>query len=169
MPLPNTQAGTDVAGRASPLDQTPDWFEKLMMPEGGKDHSRVILIPEGRRSLILKGDPDDEIAEKWRELSALAVVAIVAITLLVGGILFRPRLDSRSPCCAGARAWWLSKRVSDRSVSDSARRGSRRHSDEVQFACRVPRSGARRKRRALPPNSVGARRGAAGDRARAAR
>jgi len=70
------------------LDQTPDWFERLMKPEGGSDHSRVIYVPNGERKLLLMGDPDDEIAEKWRELSALAVVAIASITLLVGAFYF---------------------------------------------------------------------------------
>ncbi|CAA2137887.1 histidine kinase [Hyphomicrobium sp. ghe19] len=72
----------------APLDETPDWFENLMMPQGGNEHSRLILIPKGERSLILKGDPDDEIAEKWRELSSLAVVAIVSIALLVAAFYF---------------------------------------------------------------------------------
>jgi len=72
----------------SPLNDTPDWFEHLMMPKGGNDHSRLILIPKGERSLILKGDPDDEIAEKWQELSSLAVVAVISIALLVGAFYF---------------------------------------------------------------------------------
>jgi len=72
----------------TPLDETPDWFEHLMMPVGGNEHSRLILIPKGERALVLKGDPDDEIAEKWRELSALALVATIAITLLVGAFYF---------------------------------------------------------------------------------
>ncbi|MBN9246645.1 MAG: sensor histidine kinase [Hyphomicrobium sp.] len=70
------------------LDETPDWFEDLMMPKGGNDPSRLIVIPKGERTLILKGDPDDEIAEKWRELSALAIVAIVSISLLVATFYF---------------------------------------------------------------------------------
>jgi two-component system sensor histidine kinase UhpB len=64
-------------------DDTPDWFESLMMPKGGNEHSRLILVPGSSKSILLKGDPDDEIAEKWHELSALAVVAIISITLLV--------------------------------------------------------------------------------------
>lgn len=72
----------------TPLDETPDWFEHLMMPVGGNEHSRLILVPKGERALILKGDPDDEIAEKWRELSALAVVAAIALALLVGAFYF---------------------------------------------------------------------------------
>lgn len=72
----------------SPLNDTPDWFESLMMPKGGEDHSRLILIPKGERSLILKGDPDDEIAEKWQELSSLAIVAAISIALLVGAFYF---------------------------------------------------------------------------------
>lgn len=73
---------------ASPLNETPDWFEWLMMPEGGNDHSRLIVIPKGERTLILKGDPDDEIAEKWQELSALAAIALVAICVLVAIFYF---------------------------------------------------------------------------------
>ncbi len=69
-------------------DPVPDWFETLMMPRGGNDHSRLILIPNSEESIVLKGDPDDEIAEKWRELSALAIVAFVAITLLVSAFYF---------------------------------------------------------------------------------
>lgn len=64
-------------------DRTPDWFEALMMPKGGNDHTRVISIEPNGRSLILKGDPDDEIAEKWEQLSAFATVALVAIVLVV--------------------------------------------------------------------------------------
>lgn len=71
----------------TPLDNTPDWFEHLMSPPG-IEHSRLILIPKGERSLLLKGDPDDEIAEKWRELSALALVAIVALAALVATFYF---------------------------------------------------------------------------------
>ncbi|SFV34027.1 histidine kinase [Hyphomicrobium facile] len=72
----------------STLDKTPDWFEKLMKPESDSDHSRVIVVPNGERSLLLQGDPDDEIAESWQELSALAVVAIASITLLIGAFYF---------------------------------------------------------------------------------
>jgi two-component system, NarL family, sensor histidine kinase UhpB len=64
-------------------DRTPDWFEQLMMPRGGNDHTRVINIEPNGRSLILKGDPDDEIAEKWEQLSAFATVALVAIALIM--------------------------------------------------------------------------------------
>lgn len=71
-----------------PLNNTPDWFERLMMPKGGEDHSRLILIPKGERSLILKGDPDDEIEEKWQELSSLAIVAAISIAVLVGAFYF---------------------------------------------------------------------------------
>ncbi len=69
-------------------DNVPDWFESLMMPQGGKDHSRLILVPHSEQSLLLKGDPDDEIAEKWRELSALTIVAMIAIAVLVGAFHF---------------------------------------------------------------------------------
>jgi two-component system, NarL family, sensor histidine kinase UhpB len=72
----------------TPLDDTPDWFEDLMMPRGGNDHSRLILVPKGERALVLKGDPDDEIAEKWRELSALALVAAVSVLVLIGALYF---------------------------------------------------------------------------------
>ncbi len=76
----------DVGPSAS--DRTPDWFEALMMPQGGNDHTRLIPVPQSKKSILLKGDPDDEIAEKWDELSALAVVAIVAIVLLVAAFYF---------------------------------------------------------------------------------
>lgn len=82
------QAGDSAESHPSPLKDTPDWFEGLMMPKGGNDHSRFILIPKGERSLILKGDPDDEIAEKWQELSSLAVVAAISIALMVGAFYF---------------------------------------------------------------------------------
>jgi len=75
-------------GDSTALDETPDWFEHIMMPVGGNEHSRLILIPKGQRTLILKGDPDDEIAEKWRELSALAVVVAIALALMVGAFYF---------------------------------------------------------------------------------
>jgi two-component system, NarL family, sensor histidine kinase UhpB len=68
--------------------RTPDWFEQLMMPAGGNDHTRVIDIEPNGRSLILKGDPDDEIAEKWEQLSALALVAVIGIFLLVSAFYF---------------------------------------------------------------------------------
>lgn len=68
--------------------RTPDWFEQLMMPKGGNDHTRVIDIEANGRSLILKGDPDDEIAEKWDQLSALAMVALIGIFLLVASFYF---------------------------------------------------------------------------------
>lgn len=71
----------------TPLDDTPDWFESLMSPPD-IDHSRLILVPKGERSLLLKGDPDDEIAEKWRELSALSIVAIVSLAALVATFHF---------------------------------------------------------------------------------
>ncbi|MBS0252991.1 MAG: sensor histidine kinase [Proteobacteria bacterium] len=64
-------------------DRTPDWFEALMMPKGGNDHTRIISIEPNGRSLILKGDPDDEIAEKWEQLSAFATVAAIAIVFVV--------------------------------------------------------------------------------------
>lgn len=70
------------------LDQTPDWFEKLMKPEGDSDHTREIIVPNDERTLLLQGDPDDEIAESWQELSALAFVAITAITVLVAAFYF---------------------------------------------------------------------------------
>ena len=40
-------------------DRTPDWFEHLMMPAGGNDHTRVINVEANGRYLILKGDPDE--------------------------------------------------------------------------------------------------------------
>ncbi|MBS0235321.1 MAG: HAMP domain-containing protein [Proteobacteria bacterium] len=70
------------------LDRTPDWFETLMMPKGGNDHTRIINIEPNGRSLILKGDPDDEIAEKWEQLSALAIVAVIAIALIMAAFYF---------------------------------------------------------------------------------
>lgn len=72
----------------SPLSETPDWFESLMMPAGGEDHTRVIRVPNGDRQIILKGDPDDEIAEKWQQLSSLAIVASISMLLLVGAFYF---------------------------------------------------------------------------------
>jgi len=72
----------------SPLNDTPDWFERLMMPAGGNDHSRIIPVPNGKRVVILKGDPDDEIAEKWNEFSGLAVVAVISIFVLVAVFYF---------------------------------------------------------------------------------
>ncbi|MFA5956362.1 ATP-binding protein [Hyphomicrobium sp.] len=69
-------------------DRTPDWFEQLMMPKGGNDHTRVINIEMNGRSLILKGDPDDEIAEKWEQLSAFATVALIAIVLIMAAFYF---------------------------------------------------------------------------------
>jgi two-component system sensor histidine kinase UhpB len=59
-----------------------------MMPAGGNDHSRIIPVPNGQRIVILKGDPDDEIAEKWNELSGLAVVALISIFVLVAAFYF---------------------------------------------------------------------------------
>lgn len=67
----------------SPLSETPDWFESLMMPAGGEDHTRVIRVPNGDRQIILKGDPDDEIAEKWQQLSSLAIVASMTPSTVV--------------------------------------------------------------------------------------
>jgi two-component system sensor histidine kinase UhpB len=72
----------------SPSNETPDWFERLMMPKGGESHTRLILVPKGERQIILKGDPDDEIAEKWQELSSLAIVASISMVLLVGAFYF---------------------------------------------------------------------------------
>lgn len=69
-------------------DRTPDWFEALMMPKGGNDHTRIINIEPNGRSLILKGDPDDEIAEKWEQLSAFATVAMIAIILVMAAFYF---------------------------------------------------------------------------------
>lgn len=77
-----------LADTISADDDTPDWFEALMMPKGGNEHSRLILVPNSEKSLVLKGDPDDEIAEKWHELSALALVAIIAIMLLVAAFWY---------------------------------------------------------------------------------
>lgn len=69
-------------------DRTPDWFEQVMMPKGGNDHTRVINIEPNGRSLILKGDPDDEIAEKWEQLSAFGTVALIAIALIMAAFYF---------------------------------------------------------------------------------
>lgn len=72
----------------SHLNETPNWFERLMMPTGGEDHSRMIIVPNGDRTLILRGDPDDEIAEKWQQLSSLALVVAISISLLVAAFYF---------------------------------------------------------------------------------
>ncbi|RUO98523.1 ATP-binding protein [Hyphomicrobium sp.] len=69
-------------------DRTPDWFEHLMMPAGGNDHTRVINVEANGRYLILKGDPDDEIAEKWEQLSAFSTVALIAIALIMAAFYF---------------------------------------------------------------------------------
>jgi len=69
-------------------DHTPGWFEALMMPQGGNDHTRVINIEPNGRSLILKGDPDDEIEEKWEQLSAFATVAVIVIALIMAAFYF---------------------------------------------------------------------------------
>ncbi|MBA2125298.1 sensor histidine kinase [Hyphomicrobium methylovorum] len=71
-----------------PLSAVPDWFERLMMPAGGEEHARLILIPQRQTALVLRGDPDDEIAEKWQELASLAVVAGVSIALLLAAFYF---------------------------------------------------------------------------------
>lgn len=80
---PETQSDIDDAD-----DRTPDWFEALMMPKGGNDHTRIINVEPNGRSLILKGDPDDEIAEKWEQLSAFATVALMAIFLVMAAFYF---------------------------------------------------------------------------------
>ncbi|HML28155.1 MAG TPA: histidine kinase [Hyphomicrobium sp.] len=80
---PETQSDIDDVD-----DRTPDWFEALMMPRGGNDHTRIINIEPNGRSLILKGDPDDEIAEKWEQLSAFATVALLASLLIMAAFYF---------------------------------------------------------------------------------
>jgi len=82
------QSSEAPADDSSADDDTPDWFEAIMMPKGGNEHTRRILVPGSTKSILLKGDPDDEIAEKWHELSALALVAIISIALLIAAFWF---------------------------------------------------------------------------------
>ncbi len=93
------------AGDAS--DPTaPRWFKALMMPVDGDGQTRLILTGQDSKTLIVRGDPEDEIEEKWDELSELAIVWICVIAALAIGFHFVLKwiLDPLNSLSAGLTA-----------------------------------------------------------------
>lgn len=82
------QSPPSLAEARAQAERPPDWFYQLMLPVNGKERARVLDVEPNGRSLVLKGDPDDEIVEKWDELSALAIVALILVGLLVAAFDF---------------------------------------------------------------------------------
>ncbi|PPC87774.1 MAG: sensor histidine kinase [Hyphomicrobium sp.] len=65
---------------------SPEWFTSVMQPRDVELMRRYIFFSEARASILILGNADDEIAEKWQELSALAVIWFSVIGLLLSGL-----------------------------------------------------------------------------------
>jgi two-component system sensor histidine kinase UhpB len=76
--LPPVLAG---AGDEAP-DRAPAWFERLVY---GAPESRIVPVMLGDRSIgsfTVTGEPADEIAEVWDDLSEVSLVALIVVSLM---------------------------------------------------------------------------------------
>ncbi len=76
--------GLDVEEHES--EPAPRWFVELMQPMPDIPFRRFIYSREAQASLLIVGHADDEVAEKWHELSALAAIWIAVVALLLTGL-----------------------------------------------------------------------------------
>ncbi len=67
-------------------EPAPQWFAELMQPKPNLPFRRFIYSREAQASLLIVGHADDEVAEKWHELSALATIWIAVVALLLTGL-----------------------------------------------------------------------------------
>ena len=70
---------TDVAS-------APPWFADIMRPRSNQPFRRFIYSREAGASVLIVGRAEDEINEKWQELSGLALVWLAVIALLLTGL-----------------------------------------------------------------------------------
>lgn len=91
----------------------PDWFKALMMPEDGNNQARIILVGDGKTVLVVRGDPEDEIAEKWEQLSELALLWLGVIAALAFAFQFVLKwiLDPLTSLSAGLTALTAGERA----------------------------------------------------------
>jgi two-component system sensor histidine kinase UhpB len=76
-------AGVD-AGDAHARAPAPAWFARLISPPS--ERREVPVVADGRQlgSVVIAGEPGDEIAEVWENLTALTLVAMLVNVVLVG-------------------------------------------------------------------------------------
>lgn len=82
MPLPmlrKAASDDDLRGPA------PAWFSRLMLPADASSFARIVIVHDGQTTLVVKGDPDDEIEEKWEELRSLALLWLAVMAVLAAG------------------------------------------------------------------------------------
>ncbi len=64
----------------------PQWFISIMMPADARFMRRHIFAVDARATLLIVGHAEDEINEKWHELSALALLWLTVVSLLLVGL-----------------------------------------------------------------------------------
>jgi two-component system, NarL family, sensor histidine kinase UhpB len=74
-------------GRASAREQAPRWFTRLVGPSVGTREVRVVIGSKVLGTIIIVGEPGDELAEVWEEVSRRAVIWL-AITALMLALLY---------------------------------------------------------------------------------
>lgn len=64
----------------------PKWFAAIMQPRSNQSFRRFIYSRDTRASFLIVGHADDEVNEKWHELSALAAIWLAVIAILLFGL-----------------------------------------------------------------------------------
>ena len=87
------------AGNASAHTPAPAWFAALIAPPADRREIPVIVKAQRVGSVFIAGEPADEIAESWENLTALAAVAlgvnvvVVALLWVLFGRVLGPLVD----------------------------------------------------------------------------
>lgn len=66
--------------------KAPEWFTAIMKPDDTEVLRRYIYINQTRSSLLIAGHAQDEINEKWHELSSLAMLWFIVVAVLLTGL-----------------------------------------------------------------------------------
>lgn len=76
------EGGEEVGGRMRP--PAPAWFASLISPSIARREFPIIVDGRPLGSVLIAGEPADEIAEVWENLTALATVAILVNAIMIG-------------------------------------------------------------------------------------
>lgn len=66
--------------------KAPTWFAAMMRPRSNQPFRRFIYSRDVGASVLIVGHADDEVNEKWQELSGLATIWLVVIVSLLTGL-----------------------------------------------------------------------------------
>ncbi len=83
-----TPAPAEKASHPEGEEGAPDWFVNLVQPT--KDVSTIPIVIAGEQlgSVVIEGEPDDEIAEAWELLRLMAILWLGGTALMMVGLYF---------------------------------------------------------------------------------